>query len=116
MAELVLDEHRVDAVLAWMARVNTDPSVGALTMAPRFFPHGEDFRGLRVHQVRLAAAIPPPTPTATGADPLRVTTKREQVASVAASLTRFGMGCLERPSSRPRGPAPSALPASSDGS
>lgn len=41
-----------DGVGAWMAKLDADPS-GGLTADPRFFPHGEDFRGLRVHQTRL---------------------------------------------------------------
>ena len=37
------------------AKVDTDPAAGGgLTVDERFFPHGGDFRGLRVHQVRLA--------------------------------------------------------------
>ena len=42
-----------DGVGAWMAKIDTDPAAGGLTLDPRFFPHGEEFRGLRVHQVRL---------------------------------------------------------------
>ena len=26
-----------------------------MTVDPRFFPHGDEFRGLRVHQTRLQA-------------------------------------------------------------
>lgn len=37
---------------AWMAKLDVDAS-GGLTPDPRFFPHGDDFRGLRVHQTRL---------------------------------------------------------------
>jgi selenium-binding protein 1 len=36
-----------------MAKIDTDPAAGGLTLDPRFFPHGEELRGLRVHQVRL---------------------------------------------------------------
>jgi selenium-binding protein 1 len=42
-----------DGVGAWMARVAADTETGGMTVDPRFFPHGDDFRGLRVHQTRL---------------------------------------------------------------
>ena len=43
-----------DGVGAWMAKLDTNPDTGGgLTADPRFFPSGEDFRGLRVHQTRL---------------------------------------------------------------
>jgi selenium-binding protein 1 len=42
-----------DGVGAWMTRVDVDTEAGGMTIDPRFFPHGDDFRGLRVHQVRL---------------------------------------------------------------
>jgi methanethiol oxidase len=42
-----------DGVGAWMAKLNADVSAGGLVPDTRFFPHGEDLRGLRVHQVRL---------------------------------------------------------------
>ena len=41
-----------NGVGAWMAKVDADPS-GGMTLDERFFPHGDDFRGLRAHQVRL---------------------------------------------------------------
>ena len=41
-----------DGVGAWLARLDADPD-GGLAPDPRFFPHDDDFRGLRVHQVRL---------------------------------------------------------------
>jgi methanethiol oxidase len=44
-----------DGVGAWMARVDADTDTGGMTLDPRFFPHGDDFRGLRVHQTRLQA-------------------------------------------------------------
>ena len=47
------DQFYPDGVGAWMAKIDTDPAAGGLTLDPRFFPHGEEFRGLRVHQVRL---------------------------------------------------------------
>ncbi|HXQ55466.1 MAG TPA: selenium-binding protein SBP56-related protein, partial [Actinomycetes bacterium] len=43
-----------DGVGAWMAKLDTNPEDGGgLTADPRFFPNGDDFRGLRVHQTRL---------------------------------------------------------------
>ncbi|RFU20461.1 selenium-binding protein SBP56-related protein [Geodermatophilus marinus] len=47
------DQFFPAGVGAWMAKVDTDPAAGGLTLDERFFPRGEDFRGLRVHQVRL---------------------------------------------------------------
>jgi selenium-binding protein 1 len=47
------DQFYPDGVGAWMAKIDTDPATGGLTMDERFFPHGDEFRGLRVHQVRL---------------------------------------------------------------
>jgi methanethiol oxidase len=38
---------------AWMAKLDADVSTGGLKADTRFFPHRDDFRGLRVHQVRL---------------------------------------------------------------
>ena len=38
---------------AWVAKLDADPERGGLTVDPGFFPSGEDFRGLRVHQTRL---------------------------------------------------------------
>ena len=48
------DQFYPDGVGAWMARIDTDPTTGGLTIDPGFFPHSDDFRGRRVHQVRLA--------------------------------------------------------------
>jgi methanethiol oxidase len=42
-----------DGVGAWMAKLGTDVTTGGLVADTRFFPNGDDFRGLRVHQVRL---------------------------------------------------------------
>jgi methanethiol oxidase len=42
-----------DGVGAWMAKLDADPQAGGLAADPGFFPSGEDFRGLRVHQTRL---------------------------------------------------------------
>jgi selenium-binding protein 1 len=48
------DQFFPDGVGAWMAKVDTDPEAGGgLRIDEGFFPHSEDFRGLRVHQVRL---------------------------------------------------------------
>jgi selenium-binding protein 1 len=47
------DQFYPDGVGAWMAKIDTDPVTGGLTIDERFFPHGRDFRGRRVHQVRL---------------------------------------------------------------
>jgi len=41
-----------DGVGAWMARVEADDG-GGMRLEERFFPHGEEFQGLRVHQTRL---------------------------------------------------------------
>ncbi len=42
-----------DGVGAWMAKLDADISAGGLVPDGRFFPHGNDFRGRRVHQTRL---------------------------------------------------------------
>jgi selenium-binding protein 1 len=42
-----------DGVGAWMARFDANVDTGGLDIDQRFFPHGDDFRGLRVHQTRL---------------------------------------------------------------
>ena len=43
-----------DGVGAWMAKLDTTPEDGGgLVADPRFFPSGDHFRGLRVHQTRL---------------------------------------------------------------
>jgi len=43
-----------DGVGAWMARLDAGLG-GGLSVDRRFFPSGDDFRGLRVHQTRLEA-------------------------------------------------------------
>ena len=43
-----------DGVGAWMAKLDAGQE-GGLTADPRFFPNGDAFRGLRVHQTRLQA-------------------------------------------------------------
>jgi selenium-binding protein 1 len=40
---------------AWAAKLDADLDRGGIAADPRFFPNGEAFRGLRVHQTRLQA-------------------------------------------------------------
>ena len=47
------DQFYPDGVGAWLAKLDTDPATGGLSVDNRVFPHGSEFRGLRVHQVRL---------------------------------------------------------------
>jgi len=42
-----------DGVGAWMAKLDADLSSGGLVPDIGFFPHGDDFRGRRIHQIRL---------------------------------------------------------------
>ena len=42
-----------DGVGAWVAKFDADVGAGGLSIDGRFFPNGEDFRGMRVHQTRL---------------------------------------------------------------
>jgi selenium-binding protein 1 len=44
-----------DGVGAWVAKLDADQDGGGITPDARFFPNGDDFRGLRVHQTRLEA-------------------------------------------------------------
>jgi hypothetical protein len=44
-----------EGVGAWMAKLDADLDGGGLAVDARFFPNGDDFRGLRVHQTRLQA-------------------------------------------------------------
>ena len=46
------DQFYPNGVGAWMAKIDADPA-GGMSLDERFFPHGDDFRGRRVHQVRL---------------------------------------------------------------
>ena len=46
------DQFFPDGVGAWMAKLDVDPG-GGLSIDERFFPHGDEFRGLRAHQIRL---------------------------------------------------------------
>ena len=43
------DQFYPDGVGAWVAKIDAE----SFTLDERFFPHGDDFRGLRVHQTRL---------------------------------------------------------------
>jgi selenium-binding protein 1 len=47
------DQFYPDGVGAWVAKLDVDQQAGGLTPDERFFPHGDDFRGRRVHQIRL---------------------------------------------------------------
>jgi selenium-binding protein 1 len=42
-----------DGVGAWVAKLDADTERGGMVADARFFPHGDEFRGLRVHQTRL---------------------------------------------------------------
>lgn len=42
-----------DGVGAWLAKLDADTTTGGLVLDTQFFPNGDDFRGLRVHQIRL---------------------------------------------------------------
>ncbi len=46
------DQFYPDGVGAWLAKIDVAES-GGIALDERFFPHGDEFRGLRVHQVRL---------------------------------------------------------------
>lgn len=46
------DQFYPEGVGAWMAKLDAAPD-GGLTIDERFFPHGDAFRGNRVHQIRL---------------------------------------------------------------
>ncbi|MFG3252926.1 selenium-binding protein SBP56-related protein [Streptomyces sp. NPDC048172] len=47
------DQFYPDGVEPWLAKLDADPERGGLTLDARFFPHGEEFRGRRVHQTHL---------------------------------------------------------------
>jgi selenium-binding protein 1 len=47
------DQFFPEGVGSWLAKIDTDPASGGLRIDERFFPHGDQFRGRRVHQVRL---------------------------------------------------------------
>jgi len=42
-----------DGVGAWLAKLDADTTGGGLSVDERFFPHGDEFNGHRVHQTRL---------------------------------------------------------------
>jgi selenium-binding protein 1 len=42
-----------DGVGAWLAKLDADTTAGGLVANPGFFPNGDQFHGLRVHQTRL---------------------------------------------------------------
>jgi selenium-binding protein 1 len=46
------DQFYPHGVGAWLAKIDADPA-GGMEVDARFFPRGSDFRGLRLHQVRL---------------------------------------------------------------
>lgn len=46
------DQFYPEGVGAWFAKIDADPA-GGMTLDERCFLHGDDFRGYRVHQVRL---------------------------------------------------------------
>ncbi|WP_240670205.1 selenium-binding family protein [Actinoplanes solisilvae] len=47
------DQFYPDGVKGWLAKIDIDTEKGGMTLDPRFFPHGDELRGLRVHQTRL---------------------------------------------------------------
>lgn len=46
------DQFYPDGVGAWLAKIDVADG-GGMALDERFFPHGDDFRGRRVHQTRL---------------------------------------------------------------
>lgn len=47
------DQFYPDGVGSWMIKADIDVDRGGMTLDERFFPHGADFRGNRVHQTHL---------------------------------------------------------------
>ncbi|KAF4984842.1 hypothetical protein FDECE_17009 [Fusarium decemcellulare] len=47
------DQFYPQGVGNWMAKVNIDVENGGMTIDESFFPHGEQFKDLRLHQIRL---------------------------------------------------------------
>ncbi|TXC98011.1 selenium-binding protein SBP56-related protein [Streptomyces sp. ISID311] len=47
------DQFYPDGIQPWMVKLDADTDHGGLSVDRRFFPHGEEFRGRRVHQTRL---------------------------------------------------------------
>ena len=50
---IYLEQFFPSGVGSWMAKMDTDSESGGLVLDERFFPHGDDWRGLRPHQTRL---------------------------------------------------------------
>ena len=48
------DQFYPEGTGAWLAKLDADTTSGGLRPDPRFFPHGDAFDGLRVHQTHLA--------------------------------------------------------------
>lgn len=48
------DQFYPGGIDPWLIKLDADTEQGGLTVDPRFFPHGEVFRGRRVHQTHLA--------------------------------------------------------------
>jgi selenium-binding protein 1 len=46
------DQFYPEGVGAWAVKLDADPA-GGIALDQRFFPNGDDFRGRRVHQIRL---------------------------------------------------------------
>jgi selenium-binding protein 1 len=46
------DQFYPEGVGAWVVKIDADPD-GGIALDERFFPNGDEFRGRRVHQVRL---------------------------------------------------------------
>jgi selenium-binding protein 1 len=47
------DQFYPGGVDPWLIKLDADPDHGGLAVDPRFFPHGAQFAGLRVHQTHL---------------------------------------------------------------
>lgn len=47
------DQFYPDGIEPWLVKLDADTESGGLRVDTDFFPHGEDFRGRRVHQTRL---------------------------------------------------------------
>ena len=48
------DQFYPGGIDPWLVKLDADPEQGGLSVDHRFFPHGEVFRGRRVHQTHLA--------------------------------------------------------------
>ncbi|MFI6448195.1 selenium-binding protein SBP56-related protein [Kitasatospora sp. NPDC050543] len=48
------DQFYPGGIDPWMIKLDADTTHGGLVVDPRFFPHGADFHGLRVHQTHLS--------------------------------------------------------------